>query len=113
MDLPVAQRQVQSLNRLINVGVALESDGHRVDEAAFDGVLDGLLAIFGVGEIAVAAELRGDGAPPFGAHRLYNLRRPALLFIVRFKNALLFRLLSNSAPLGTCSRRDSTPFIRS
>src|SRR5262245_4606212 len=54
------QRAGQPLNRLINLGVALKSDHHCVHEAAFDGMLDGLLAVFGLGEIAVAAEIHGD-----------------------------------------------------
>src|SRR6266545_5689616 len=76
------QRPVQPLNRLINLGVALEADHHRVDEAAFDGVLDGLLAVFGLGEIAVAAELHGDDAAPFGMHR-FDLFHRLIIFARR------------------------------
>src|SRR5262245_49120894 len=80
-----AQRPVQPLNRLVNLGVALEADDHRVDEAAFDCMLDGLLAVFGPGEIAVAAELHGDDAAPFGVHRLDLLHR-LVVFAMRVVN---------------------------
>src|SRR6266540_3323035 len=80
-----AQRAIDALNRLIDLGVALESDDHRVYEAAFDGVLDGLLAVFGLGEIAVTAELHGDDASPFGVHRL-DLFHRLIIFAVRVVN---------------------------
>ena len=80
-----AQRPVQPFDRLVNLGVALEADDHRVDEAAFDGVLDGLLAVFGLGEIAVAAELHGDDAAPFGVHRLDFFHR-LIIFAMRVVN---------------------------
>src|SRR5262245_22518579 len=80
-----AESPVQPLNRLINLGVALESDDHRVDEAAFDGVLDGLLAVFGLGEVAIPAELHGDDAAPFGMHSL-DLFHRLIIFAVRVVN---------------------------
>src|SRR5262245_22619119 len=64
------ERTIDALDRLIDFGIALETDHHRIDEAAFDGVLDRFLAVFRFYEISVTAELHRDDATSAGVHRL-------------------------------------------
>ncbi|MBN1852083.1 MAG: hypothetical protein JW829_05135 [Pirellulales bacterium] len=68
--LGIRQRRVDASDGLVDFHRRLESDHHRVHEAALHGESDGFLAVLGLGEIAVANDLHANDAVALRTHDL-------------------------------------------
>src|ERR1700693_1385776 len=69
-DSALRQRRVHAFNRLIHLASVFETDHHRVQFRQGHGETNGLLAVLGVDEFAVADNFHADDAAPLRPHRL-------------------------------------------